>query len=146
MSALVPQISWKRFFGRLTPVGQRSLERALADGGLLLGEYMELVERAYLQAYLLRENTPSRHGDLVMDAQVMAESLVRSYAARKREWILKTAAYRAAASQSAVRPPEAIEGMTVDLPPLPDTLSPYRKMRLRRRIHVRIEAMKRECI
>jgi hypothetical protein len=56
----LPRVSWRRFFRHLTTQGQRELERALADCGLLLGEYMELVERAYLEAYVLREASPGR--------------------------------------------------------------------------------------
>lgn len=147
MPAQMPEITWNRFFARLTQAGQRSLERALADGGLLLGEYMELVERAYLQAYLMRKRDAPARPDLIMAyAQDMAEKLVRSYAARKREWVLRNTAYRTAAWQATAYPPEAMEGMTAGILPLPDILSAYRKLRLRRRIHASIESMKHESI
>jgi len=37
-----PTVSWCRFFRSLTPEGQGSLEQALSQSGLLLGEYIRL--------------------------------------------------------------------------------------------------------
>ena len=88
----LPHVSWRRFFRHLTTQGQRELERALAEGGLLLGEYMELVERAYLEAYALKVANPGRErADLDVAALAVAARLIGGYVRRKRLFLLLAA-------------------------------------------------------
>ncbi len=116
-----PDINWRKFFGRLTPEGQQALERTLADAGLLLGEYMELVERAYLEAFFLRQaGHAAVRLEVEADAQTIAGNLVGSYARRKRVFC------------------QVRTGCQTASP------SPTQKLLLQGRIHAGIEAMKRE--
>jgi len=142
----LPRVSWRRFFRHLTTQGQRELERALADCGLLLGEYMELVERAYLEVYVLRE---ARHGweqaDLDVTAQAIAARLIGGYVRRKRLFLLLTASRDglAWAKLSGALPRETYAADFLQGGPrLRLALSPSCKRRLRQRIHAQMKVMK----
>jgi hypothetical protein len=146
MDAPGPDISWKIFFERLTPEGQRCLESALVDGGILLGEYMEIVERAYYEAFLLQQSTkPSFGADLRMNAEAIAADRVRSYASRKRQFVRERArSAQAAFGQSAhALTGGVVEGVPAGTAGRPSLLSSFGRLQRRRQIHQRIEAMKR---
>jgi hypothetical protein len=147
MLAGLPRVSWRRFFRRLSARDQRELERALADCGLLLGEYMELVERAYLEAYVLQE---ARHGwervDLEVAAHAIAARVIGGYVRRKRLFLLLTASRQglAWAKLSGAPPRETYAADFLEGGPrLRLALSPSCKRRLRQRIHVQMKVMKR---
>lgn len=57
MFARLPALSWKAFFRSMTPESQEAFEHSLAEAGLLMGEFIELVERAFLEASLLQEGS-----------------------------------------------------------------------------------------
>ncbi len=120
MLASYPEISWRKFFDGLTPEGQRAFECSLSDAGLLLGEYMELVERAYLDASFLRQiGNATVRLEIEADAQTVAGNLVGSYVRRKR-------VFR-----------QIRTGCQSAFP------SPVEKLALRLRIHVSIERLRR---
>ncbi|MDP2674218.1 MAG: hypothetical protein Q8Q00_04835 [Dehalococcoidia bacterium] len=143
----LPRVSWRRFFRHLTTQGQRELERALADCGLLLGEYMELVERAYLEAYVLQEASPGgERVDLDVTAQAVAARLIGGYVTRKRLFLLLVASRQdqAWAKLSGALPRETYAAdCSWHTPPLRVGLSPSYKRRLRQRIHAQMKVMKR---
>ena len=143
----LPRVSWRRFFRHLTTQGQRALERALADCGLLLGEYMELVERAYLEAYALRQASPGRErADLDVAALAVAARLIGGYVGRKRLFLLLVASRQgqAWAKLSGALPRETCAADFLQGGPhLRLALSPSCKRRLRQRIHAQMKVMKR---
>jgi hypothetical protein len=142
----LPRVSWRRFFRRLTAREQRSLERALTECDLLLGEYMELVERAYLEAYALREAGPGRErADLDLAAHAIAARLIGGYVRRKRLFLLLTVLRQglASAKLAGALPRETYAAdFPEGGPPSRFALSPSCKRRLRQRIHAQIEAMR----
>lgn len=143
----LPRVSWRRFFRRLSARDQRSLERALAECGLLVGEYMELVERAYLEAYVLREASLGRERtDLDVAAHAMAARVIGGYVRRKRLFLLLVASREgpACAKLSGALPRETkaadfLQGGAH----LRLALSPSYKRRLRQRIHAQMKVMRR---
>lgn len=143
----LPHVSWRRFFRRLSARDQRELERALAEGGLLLGEYMELVERAYLEAYALKVANPGRErADLDVAAFAVAARLIGGYVRRKRLFLLLAASREgpAWARLSGALPRETYTaGFLQGGPHSRLALSPSYKRRLRQRIHGQMEEMKR---
>lgn len=145
--ARLPRVSWQRFFHRLTPQGQGDLEFALSESGLLLGEFMELVERAYLEAYLLRESSLGRERiDLPAAGRTIARNLLSSYISRKRLFLLLRVASEglAWAKLSGAFPGDADAADFLRGAPYSQTgLSPSQKLRLRQRIHAQIEVMRR---
>ncbi len=142
-----PAIGWGRFFRQLTPQRQRRLERALSEGGLLLGEYTELVERACLRAYQLQGESPGwERAGVKKAAEAIAGDLISSYVKRKRLFLLVRAATE---SVIVARLCGAFPEEMPMLQQAPTTacyqaaLSASYKLGLRRRIHARIEALKR---
>jgi hypothetical protein len=68
----------------MTPQVENALARCLTDIGLSLGEYMELMEEAYIQAAAELGDGDCGRATVNYRAQVLAGQRLRSYAGAKR--------------------------------------------------------------
>lgn len=138
-----PAIAWAAVFRSMTSQRQGEFERCLAESGLLLGEFMELVERAYSVAYLLREASLGwERVDLEATAQATAARLIDSYIKRKRLFILRQQALAWAKLAGAFPRDVNADDLLKDITVLRFSLPASKQRRLRARIHSRIEAIK----
>lgn len=88
MTAVALHADWCSFFRSFTPTRQRRFERALAETGLAVGEYMELVERAAMEALAVYQPSLPGAFDLTAAARGRAVKLLASYSRRKRLYAL----------------------------------------------------------
>ena len=140
-------LRWDIFFRRLTPEAQQELEISLSDSGLLLGEYMELVERAYQQAYEMQGLSAGwNRMDFDATAQKFAADLLASYVWRKRLFSMISVGEQALtrANLSGVLPSKI---RAADLSRaaryFKSSRSRRQRFRLRERVHAQIEEAKR---
>lgn len=116
------------------------------ESGLLLGEYMELVERAFLEAHALKQ-AGLLQGELDLQAAAVgiAAKLLISYSRRKRLFLLLSSVENFGwASVAGALPREAYASDFVSyVPSSVAAVSHSYKSRLSQRIHRRIEEMKR---
>ena len=143
MTAAVLHVNWSRFFRGLTPARQRRFERALAESGLVVGEYMELVERAAMETLAAGQRSLPGSVDFAAVARSRAVELLASYSRRKCLYALLQLSIESLgwAMYSGV---SAREVCVFDFR-RPDSF-PERGMQLRAlrcRIHRRIEEIKR---
>lgn len=126
---------------------QRTFERSLVKMGLGLGEYMELVERAFLEAHALkRAGILPDEPELQPAALRIAAKLTASYTRRKRLFVLLSALGNLGCPRAFGSFPQEVRA--ADFPEsVPSWVAPAssggRKQQLRRRIHRRLEEIKR---
>jgi hypothetical protein len=90
----------------MTPQTERALALCLADMGLSLGEYMELMEESYVQT--IAESGEAHSSRAVIDyrAQKLAGRRLQSYAGAKRRFV----AARLGGSRRTFLPPVVLPG------------------------------------
>jgi hypothetical protein len=72
----------------MTPDTEAALARCLADIGLSLGEYMELMEESYLQTAAVSPEDCLSHAQVDARAKKLASQRLQSYARAKRRYTL----------------------------------------------------------
>jgi hypothetical protein len=143
VAAVVLHANWRSFFRGLTPARRRRFERALAKSGLVVGEYMELVERAAMEAFAAHQPSLPRTLDLAAAARGRAVELLASYSRRKRLYAMLRQSVDSLrrAKLSGVLAREVYVYDFVAPGSFPERGLQLRK--LRRRIHRQIEEIKR---
>lgn len=146
MAAAAVLVDWRGLFRSLTPARQRALEGALVEMGLVLGEYTELVERAFLEAYAsTRSKLLADEADLQAAALRSAATLLASYSRRKRMFLLLSGRENLAWTSVAGALPGEMRtrDFSTHTPSSVRASSIWQRQQLRRRIHHRLEEIKR---
>lgn len=82
------RLNWRHFFSGMTPRTEVALARCLSDIGLSLGEYMELMEEAYLQTVAVSRQDDLTRAQVDARAKKLARQRIQSYARAKRRFVL----------------------------------------------------------
>ena len=133
-----PLIDWSAYFRDLSGGQQVWLESTLAQKGLSLGEFMELAERALIEARITFQ--PKTERELEAAVLHVSSALLTRYSMRKRIFLLKVRTERNRLGLSNNRPVDLSEYAAVAAT---DDSAAWQDA-LRRRIHARIEALKKD--
>jgi hypothetical protein len=136
VASYCPAIDWLSYFLAMDTDRQQEFETDLAARDISLGEYMEIVEQAAMEAYSRTPSDADRFHE--EELLVIVSAMLSDYVSRKRMLTRQTgetsgtAASESAQSQSP-RQPASEEWKALLL---------ARRLRLRSAIHSRIEAIK----
>jgi hypothetical protein len=107
------RLNWHRFFCSMTPQTEAALALCLADIGLSLGEYMELMEESYIQTIAESGEAHSSRAIIECSAKQLASKRLQSYARAKRRFVL---ARRGESHRILLPPPVLPGGDPISLP------------------------------
>lgn len=131
MASYCPTIDWLSYFLAMDRDRQREFETDLATRDIGLGEYMEIVEQAAMEAYARTPSNTLRPNE--EELLVIVSAMLSDYVNRKRMLANQTWEANTTRSSPAIQPPAA-----------DDRKAHWqaRRVRLRADIHGRIEAIK----
>ena len=133
-----PLIDWSAYFGDLSRGQQVWLESTLAEKGLSLGEFMELAESALIDARITFQ--PKTERELEAAVLQLSSALLTRYSLRKRILSLKVRSERNRIGTPDDRSVELNEYAAIAA----GDDSTAGQAALRRRIHARIEGLKKD--
>jgi DNA replication initiation complex subunit (GINS family) len=134
MASYCPSIDWLNYFLAMDRDRQREFETDLASRDIGLGEYMEIVEQAAMEAYARTPSNALRPNE--EELLVIVSAMLSDYVNRKR--VLSTQTWEASTTRSSELSPAAQPLAAADR----NAHLQARRVRLRAEIHGRIEAIK----